>query len=358
MDTQFEKPVLVTGASGYLAGWIIRRLLEEGVSVHGTVRSYKKPEKYAWLTDMAAKLPGELKLFEANLLENGSFAEAMEGCGVVMHTASPYVVQGVKDGMKELVEPALQGTRNVLDSVNQTPSVETVVLTSSVVAMYGDSKDVMERGGVLNESMWNESSSVDHQPYPYSKTVAEREAWKYRKESTGEGPNAGKWNLKVINPGFILGPPLQDRPGGTSVDFIKQIADGSLKTGAPELHFAMVAVREVAEAHLNAASAQVTEGRYLLSAGDMGMLQIAETLKAAFPAYSYPTRNVPKWLIWLIAPTLGLTRKYISRNVGYTFQADNSRSKEELEIRYRSLKETLTDMLGRLEETGVLNKKG
>jgi nucleoside-diphosphate-sugar epimerase len=354
MDTQFEKPVLVTGASGYLAGWIIRRLLEEGVTVHGTVRSYKKPEKYAWLTDMAAELPGELKLFEANLLENGSFAEAMEGCGVVMHTASPYVVQGVKDGLKELVEPALQGTRNVLNSVNETNSVHTVVLTSSVVAMYGDSKDVVERGGVLNESMWNESSSIDHQPYPYSKTVAEREAWKYRKGSEGEGSNAGKWTLKVINPGFILGPPLQNKPGGTSVEFIQQIVDGSLKTGAPDLHFAIVDVREVAEAHLNAASSQVEEGRFLLSAGEMNLLEIAENLRAYKPGFKYPKSKVPKFIVWLLAPTLGLSRKYISRNVGYAFQADNSRSREVLEIKYRAISSTLQDMLDRLIEVGAV----
>ncbi len=357
MHTSFDKPVLVTGASGYLAAWIIRRLLEEGVTVHGTVRSFSNPEKYHWLTNLASGLPGELKLFEANLLSNGSFEDAMIGCGTVMHTASPYVVQGVKDGLKELVEPALQGTRNVLDSVNETTSVDTVVLTSSVVAMYGDSKDITEAGGVLNESMWNESSSVEHQPYPYSKTIAEREAWKYRKESIGEGPNAGSWSLKVINPGFILGPPLQDKPSGTSVDFIRQMVDGSLKTGAPELHFAIVDVREVAEAHLNAASAQVAEGRYLLSAGEMGMLEIAAALKAMHPQYNYPKRTVPKWLIWLIAPSLGLTRKYISRNVGYKVQVDNSSSREQLEIQYRSIKETLVEMLERLETTALVSKK-
>lgn len=357
MHTSFEKPVLVTGASGYLAAWIIKRLLEEGVTVHGTVRSFDKPEKYHWLTNLAANLPGELKIFEANLLKNGSFSEAMQGCGTVMHTASPYVVQGVKDGMKELVEPALQGTRNVLDSVNHTESVETVVLTSSVVAMYGDSIDVADSGGILNESMWNESSSVDHQPYPYSKTVAEREAWKYRKASVGEGTNAGKWTLKVINPGFILGPPLQAKPSGTSVDFMKQIVDGSLKSGVPHLHFAFVDVREVAEAHLNATSSQVAEGRYILSAGEMNMLQAAEALKSVYPDYNYPTRQLPKWLIWLLAPTLGLTRKYIARNVGSTFQTDNSNSREQLEIQYRSIKETLVEMLERLEETGVVKKK-
>lgn len=357
MDTQFDQPVLVTGASGYLAGWIIRRLLEEGATVHGTVRSYNNSEKYNWLTSMAAELPGELKLFEANLLENGSFAEAMQGCGVVMHTASPYVVQGVKDGLKELVEPALQGTRNVLNSVNETTSVHTVVLTSSVVAMYGDSKDIVERGGVLNEGMWNETSSVDHQPYPYSKTVAEREAWKYRKTSEGEGDNIGQWKLKVINPGFILGPPLQDRPSGTSVEFIQQIVDGSLKTGAPDLHFAIVDVREVAEAHLNAASAQVEEGRFLLSAGEMGMLEIAEALKAHNPNFKYPKSTVPKFIVWLLAPMLGLSRKYISRNVGYAFQSDNARSREVLEIEYRAIRSTLHDMLERLIKVGAVKEK-
>ncbi|KAH7006834.1 hypothetical protein EDB80DRAFT_880356 [Ilyonectria destructans] len=95
----------------------------------------------------------------------------MNGFQGVYHIASPFLVPSqIKDGFKGCVEPALEGTRNVLESVNQTKSVTRVVLTSSISAIYGDSKDVLSmRNETLSESYWNKSSSVTHYPYAYSK---------------------------------------------------------------------------------------------------------------------------------------------------------------------------------------------
>lgn len=124
----------------------------------------------------------------------------MAGCELVMHTASPFLLQGVTDAQESLVRPALEGTRNVLDSVNRTESVKRVVLTSSVVAIYGDARESRDvPGGVFTEDQWNTTSSVDHQPYSYSKTVAEQEAWKYQKAQN-------RWDLVTIHPGLVLGP--------------------------------------------------------------------------------------------------------------------------------------------------------
>ena len=73
----------------------------------------------------------------------------------------------------------MQGTRNVLEACNRASSVTKVVLTSSVAAIYGDNADREGApGGVFDETVWNESSSLEHNPYSYSKTVAEREAWR------------------------------------------------------------------------------------------------------------------------------------------------------------------------------------
>lgn len=126
------QPSLVTGGSGFIGLYVIQGLLERGDVVHTTVRSLKNISKCKPLLDMQQTYPGRLRIFEADLLKNNSFLQAMEGCEVVYHVASPFLVpQQIKDGLKDCVEPALQGTKNVLLSVNKTESVRRVVLTSS-----------------------------------------------------------------------------------------------------------------------------------------------------------------------------------------------------------------------------------
>ncbi|MCT4557121.1 MAG: SDR family oxidoreductase [Pelagimonas sp.] len=107
-------------------------------------------------------------------MEPGSYAQAMQGCGVVFHTASPFTIS-VNDPQKELIEPAVQGTKNVLEQANATPGVSRMVLTSSCAAIYGDNIDCSKAsGGRVDESAWNTSSGLEHNVYSYSKTLAEK----------------------------------------------------------------------------------------------------------------------------------------------------------------------------------------
>ena len=124
---------LVTGGSGFIGLHVVKTLLERGHAVHATVRSLTNKAKCRALLDLQATFPGKLELFEADLLCEGSFTDAMRGCGIVYHVASPFYVpqQSIKDGVKEIVEPAIKGTENVLRSVEATPEVRRVVLTSS-----------------------------------------------------------------------------------------------------------------------------------------------------------------------------------------------------------------------------------
>ena len=118
------KPVLVTGASGYIANWIILDLLQAGYTVHGTVRDPDNQRSVGPLHKLAARAPqGRLQLFRADLLEPGSFDAAMEGCEVVLHTASPFVIRGFDDAEAALIRPAVEGTRNVLEAANRVASV-------------------------------------------------------------------------------------------------------------------------------------------------------------------------------------------------------------------------------------------
>ncbi|MDG2245593.1 MAG: NAD-dependent epimerase/dehydratase family protein, partial [Flavobacteriales bacterium] len=135
-----SKPVMITGATGYVAGWLVKRLLGEGITVHAAVRDPNNKKKVEHLDKLAKETGGTINYFKSDLLDAGSYVKAMEGCEVVFHTASPFVID-VKDPQKDLIDPAVKGTENVLETANNTPSVKKVVVTSSCAAIYTDAID-------------------------------------------------------------------------------------------------------------------------------------------------------------------------------------------------------------------------
>ena len=343
------KPVLVTGASGYVAGWIVRYLLEDGRTVRGTVRNPDKASGLEHLHALAEAHPGRLTLYKADLLDEGSYAEAMDGCELVIHTASPFLLGKVRDPQAQLITPALEGTRNVLGSVNATPSVKRVVLTSSVVAIYGDSIEMKGRGP-FTENDWNTTSSADHQPYPYSKTVAEKAAWKIAEAQD-------RWDLVTIHPGLVLGPALTTASKSGSMTTMRAFIDYSLATGAPDLALGMVDVRDVARAHINAGFTPAAHGRYLTNARSITMLEIGQNLRKQFGrSYPFPYTKLPKAMFRLVGPFVGYTREFIDKNVGWPLEFDSSRSTNELGLAYRTADETLHDHFQQMIDDGLTHK--
>ena len=237
-------PVLVTGGNGYVASWLVRRLLELGFHVHATVRDPTDPRKTDHLNAIAHGCPGTLSLFRADLIDPDGFDDAMAGCALVFHTASPLIVRRVRDPLRDLVEPATAGTRHVLEAANRTPSVRRVVLTSSITAIYGDAADMEEiDADRFDESHWNTTSNERHQPYSLSKTLSERLAW----ELAGK---QSRWDLVAVNPGLVLGPGLSPHTKAEGVLVMLDFGNGYYRFGAPDLEFAIVDVRDVAEGHL------------------------------------------------------------------------------------------------------------
>lgn len=352
-DIDKTNPVMVTGATGYVAGKLIEKLLEAGLTVHAAVRDPENREKLKYLNAAAEKTSGQIRYFKSDLLEPGSYAEGMAGCSVVFHTASPFSIS-VNDPQKELIDPAKLGTRNVLEEVNRTPSVNRVVLTSSCAAIYGDNKDLEDTpDGVFSEEIWNTSSSLAHNPYSYSKTLAEKEARQINKAQD-------RWDLVTINPSLVVGPGLNPFATSESFNIMRQLGDGTLKDGIPDLGFGIVDVREVAQAHFNAAFTPEAGGRYILNGHNSSFPEMARVLTEKYGSnYPIPKRTLPKWLVWLIGPVLdkSLTRKYIARNVNYPWRGDNSRSVKELGIQYRPLKQSLEEFFQQMIDSGQVKPK-
>ncbi len=230
----------------------------------------------------------------------------------------------------------MEGTKNVLGAVNKAESVKAVVLTSSVAAMYGDSQDLANTpDGKFTEDDWNTTSSADHLPYSYSKTLAEKTAWDMHDAQR-------RWTLSTINPAFILGPSKTPRGDSESIRFIRDMLGGVFKMGAPPLCFGVVDVRDVAKAHVEAAIRPDAGGRYILVADSKTFLEMSQILrKRLSDEYPFPKRLIPKFLLYLAGPSQGFSWKYISANAGYLVDFDNTRSREHLGIDYTPVEDTL-----------------
>ncbi|KAK8566465.1 hypothetical protein V6N13_002171 [Hibiscus sabdariffa] len=159
-----------------------------------------------------------LKLFKADLLEEGSYDYVVEGCEGVFHTASPFYLD-VTDPQAELLNPAVKGTLNVLNSCANTSSVKRVILTSSIAAVTYTGKprtpDV-----VVDESWFTDPEYCKSLKlwYVVSKTIAEDSAWKFAKEKG--------LDLVVINPAMVIGPLLQPTLNTSAAAVLSLIKDG------------------------------------------------------------------------------------------------------------------------------------
>ncbi|KAM1263555.1 hypothetical protein ACFX2G_029157 [Malus domestica] len=203
-----------------------------------------------------------------------TFDAVVDGCQGVFHTPSP-VLLSVTDPQGELLDPAVKGTLNVLQSCAKFPSIKRVVLTSSIasVMMTGVplTSDV-----VLDETWYSDPLFCEKhkQWYFLSKTLAEETAWKFAK---GNGID-----LVSLNPGHTIDPLLQPTLN-FSIELLQNIMSG---TQTPTINpfvvvNSFVDVRDVASAHIQAFEIPSASGRYCLVgqvADDLDTLKILRQL--------------------------------------------------------------------------------
>jgi nucleoside-diphosphate-sugar epimerase len=270
--------VLVTGATGFIAGHCIVHLLKHGYAVRATVRDRARAE--------VAHLNGAVEFVEASLDSDAGWDAAVEGCDYVWHLASP-VPAGVPRDANEVVRPAVDGTLRVLRAA-ASGGVRRVLMVSSTDAIVHGHDDERVRA----ETDWSVPERAA--PYARSKTLAERAAWDFVADRGLE--------LVTVNPGLVLGPLLR-KEEKTSMEVIRLLLARKLPA-VPRISFSIVDVRDVAAALRLAMESPAAAGnRYILGTPPLWMGDIARILKERFGprGYRVPTRRLPYWLMWLNA---------------------------------------------------------
>ncbi len=342
--------VCVTGATGFIAAHLIRQLLQQGYCVRGTVRNLSKHESSSFLK-MLDGAPQRLELVEADLLSPGSFDEATRGCRYVFHAASPYQLN-VGDPQRDLVDPALRGTRTVLESCRKSGTVKRVVLTSSIAAITG----APDSDRIFTEQDWNTTSSLKENPYHYSKTLAEQAAWKYMQQQAD-------FDLVVINPFMVIGPSLGPSLNTTN-QMIRDIITG-VYPGIMDLNWGFVDVRDVALTHIRAMETPAARGRYLCSAEPLHMREVVKILRNAGydREYRLPSLDLSgktgtglmKLASWTQPRDTGA---YLRTHLGRLMRYDNSKVRTELNMQFRDIGSSLIETAEDLVRWGHLRKKG
>ncbi|XP_045828384.1 vestitone reductase-like [Trifolium pratense] len=174
--------VCVTGATGYVASWLIMRLLQHGYSVHATIRSHHDKEKkdLSYLTNLQ-EATKKLKIFHADLDDSTSFEKAIQGCIGVFHLAHPMDVQN-QEPEEKVTKRAMEGTLGILKACSESRTVKKLVYTSSLTTIMFNDKNL----DVVDEDNWSDievckSSNLVGSSYMVSKILTEKSVLEFGK---------------------------------------------------------------------------------------------------------------------------------------------------------------------------------
>jgi len=326
------KKVLVTGISGFVGQHCAAELLKNGYAVRGSVRSLSRTAEVENGIKNEIDPKGNLTFCELDLMKDEGWDIAMEGCDYVLHVASPFVVKAPKDE-NELIKPAVDGTLRALKAA-KIAGVKRVVLTSSTASMQGGRYGIVH----LNQNSWTDVNEKSVTAYFKSKTLAEKAAWDFIKNQTGNE----KLELVVINPGPIYGPTLTGNLVSESMDFFKKLISGKVPM-LPKADSIMSDVRDIAYIHVKALENEKANGhRFIVTTeASHNFQEIAQILKSN--GYNkVSTLLAPTFLLKFMA-NFDNEAKGMLPFIGNTIEADISATKNTFNWEPISFEKTVLD---------------
>jgi len=324
--------VLVTGGTGYVAGWCIVELLERGYDVRTTVRSHSKEQA---VRDAVATVvePGDRLTFAiADLTQDDGWDAAVAGVDYVLHVASPLGDETTRDA-EALIGPARGGALRVLRAAT-TAGVKRVVMTSAANAASPSS---YKEDSVTDETLWTDPDDPTLIPYRKSKTVAEKAAWDFIAGYTGPT------TLTTILPGAVFGPILTTSNLG-SVRIIARMVSGAMP-GVPRIGLEIVDVRDLADVHIRAMTSPEAAGQRFLATGEFTwMREMAQSLRSGLgeAGAKVSTRQLPDVVVRLTA-LFDRSLRAITVSLGRRNRHSTDKAKRLLDWQPRPAAETVTE---------------
>ena len=307
-----SKTVLVTGISGFIGIYCAKYLLNEGYKVRGTVRNYSKKKE---VINTFKKNDINIKNLTFEILEltsDNGWDKAINGCEFVMHVASPFRIANPRNE-DEMISPAVEGTRRVLEA-SQKAGVKRIVFTSSIVSMMSSI-----RRGQFGPKDWTDLNYPNLNTYIRSKTLAEKSAWDF----IDENKKISKMELVVIAPGGVFGPPLGDNISCESLTILSKVLNGKIPM-VPDAAFPMVDVRDVAKLHVQALTNSKVAGKRFIASGTnpVSFADVAQFL--INQGYKGPSAKIaPNWFFKFLS-MFDREAKGMLALLGINMTADNS----------------------------------
>jgi nucleoside-diphosphate-sugar epimerase len=325
--------VLVTGGTGFLGGWCVAELLRRGHDVRTTVRDVaREPAVRATVERADVDAGDRLSVVAADLGADAGWAEAVAGCGGVLHVASPFPPEQPKDP-DELIVPARDGALRVIEA-SLAAGVSRVVMTSSVAAVRHGRPASPERP--YTEEDWTDGNDTRRTPYVRSKTLAERAAWDHVRAAGAED------RLATVNPGAIIGPVLNN-DHSFSLQAVQRLLDGM--PAMPRLGFTFVDVRDVADLHIRALTDAAGGGeRFLATDEFLWVSEVAAILRERLGdrAAKVPTRVAPNVVVRGLSLFDGSLRSIVG-DLGKTAYYSNAKARERLGWQPRPVADSIAD---------------
>lgn len=336
-----SKPILVTGASGFVALHTIIQLLQQGYTVRATLRSLSREAEVRETISKYVEANDRLEILPADLEQESGWNEAMQNVEYVLHIASPFPLFEPKHE-DELIVPAVQGTQRVLRAAHQAGIKRVVQVSSNAAISAGHSGE----NKTFTEADWSDVEK-NIGAYSKSKTLAERAAWDF----INGAENLNKMELAVINPPLILGP-VPNKNVRTSIELVRTMMLGQVP-GVGRIKMGAVDVRDVASAIILAMNTPEAAGNRFLVAADksMWLKDIADLLYDKYAARGYKINRIqfPSFLVRFIA----LFDKKISRvteSLDWDYELSNEKAKRILKWTPRSAEESILSMAESLIE--------
>ena len=279
-----SKPtLLITGVSGYVGSWCCKMALESGkYTVKGTVRDKDNKKKVDLLREAFGEHFDELILVNADTNNEESIKAVVKDVDYILHVAAPFPAKNPKDEEKEVIQPAINGNKYLLEACVKS-TVKKVIITSSILTTV----DQLQGNPVVDESSFSKENSQMNAYYK-SKIRSEKFAFDFMKALS---PEDKTFEMCTMHPGLISGPPCQRSCAGASIKTFLSLMDGTFPTKLPHTYLGHVDVRNVAEGHLAAIEKGKDGERYILNNQTYRMREFAEAIRDEYGQYGYKVQT-------------------------------------------------------------------